>query len=625
MVIKSLNETLDEQERGQDYTSRRLLGGLVRQHDRRDAFTTLLPLHSSQSAPILFRRSISLDSLRNSSRGTAFSGSALITETTASTSDQVQEHMQDNYSSQDQLDPSYSYEHSHDDSDEYIDAGCTHPHVDEVDDDDDDTFVNECDIEDQGTIQSQSTINSAVFSSLNSKLNPSIHTLATEEVTMSSDSDDADLYGSRPLSSIPSYPPAYTTVGPSEVYLRRWQRKRSNMRRNDFSSSTISSVGTLSKNRSHHDTILHMKNNVTKRSFVAKPAMPNTTEKRQFWHHPRMEMSCIVLFFKTVATFWVLSTCSFILYHFYLYPSSSTFFPIANPLNFGPGKGHDWYHIPIPPPDHKVSVILMNHSRPRMIRESALVPTLLRHPSVEEVVILHSNPKTQFNFVHPKVINIDATKENVQMGLSIRFYFCQMAKSDWVLHVDDDMEFSAKTLNEMLYEFSKNTKRIVGRFGRDRNENNYFNGYSSKDTSRETEVVLTKFMVMERDICSAFFEYSHLIWEDVVLNNGEGPLWNGEDIFMSLVSNHVYGRYGEKVNYAMDWLDVWSAPEELKDYSYGKFDISGGFNGLRFWDFNWWRSLLNRNRHYSYRGKLWKEAKDRLQSFGIDQPSIEQY
>jgi hypothetical protein len=260
-----------------------------------------------------------------------------------------------------------------------------------------------------------------------------------------------------------------------------------------------------------------------------------------------------------------------------------------------------------------------------MIKESALVPTLLGHPSVEEVVILHSNPKTQFNFVHPKVINIDATKENDQMGLSIRFYFCQMAKSDWILHVDDDMEFTAKTLNEMLYEFSKNTKRIVGRFGRDRNENNYFNGYSSKDTSRETEVILTKFMVMEREICSAFFEYSHLIWEDVVLNNGEGPLWNGEDIFMSLVSNHVYGRYGEKVNYAMDWLDVWSAPEDLKDYSDGKLDISGGFNGYRFWNFSWWRSLLNRNRHYSYRGKLWKEAKDRLESFRLSEPSREQY
>jgi hypothetical protein len=140
-----------------------------------------------------------------------------------------------------------------------------------------------------------------------------------------------------------------------------------------------------------------------------------------------------------------------------------------------------------------------------------------------------------------------------------------------------------------------------------------FNGYCSKDTSKESEVILTKFMVMERDTCSAFFKYSHLIWEDVILNNGEGPLWNGEDIFMSLVSNHVYDAGSENINYAMDWLDVRSAPEELKDYTDGKFDISGGFSGLRFWSFGWWRSLLNRNRHYSYRGVLWKQAKERLE------------
>jgi hypothetical protein len=203
------------------------------------------------------------------------------------------------------------------------------------------------------------------------------------------------------------------------------------------------------------------------------------------------------------------------------------------------------------------------------------------------------------------------------MGLSLRFYFCQLAKNDWVLHIDDDMEFTEKTLNEMLSEFSKNTKRIVGRFGRNRKENSYFNGYSSKDTSKESEVILTKFMVMERETCSAFFKYSHLIWEDIILNNGEGPLWNGEDVFMSLVSNHIYGALSSKVNYAMNWLDVRSAPEELKDYTNGKFDISGGFDGLRFWDFGWWRSLLNRNRHYSYRGTLWKEAMERLKQVDL--------
>jgi hypothetical protein len=109
-------------------------------------------------------------------------------------------------------------------------------------------------------------------------------------------------------------------------------------------------------------------------------------------------------------------------------------------------------------------------------------------------VILHINPKTQFNFVHTKVMNMDATKESDQMVLSIRLYFSQLVKSDWVLHVDDDMEFTEKILNETLSEFAKNTKRIVGSSGRDRKEGHHLNGYHHKDSTREREVVLTKFI-----------------------------------------------------------------------------------------------------------------------------------
>jgi hypothetical protein len=284
---------------------------------------------------------------------------------------------------------------------------------------------------------------------------------------------------------------------------------------------------------------------------------------------------------------------------------------LAPPLIRGTGS----YPIPLPLPKEKISVVLMNFSRPRMIRESAMMRTLLSHPNVDEVLLLHANPKTAFEFVHPKVVNIDAIEHNDEMGLSLRFYFCQLAKNPWVLHLDDDMEFTTEALNELFIEYDRNPHRIVGRFGRDLSPGNSFNGYNSKNQHKLTEVVLTKLMVMERDICSAFFEYAHLVWNDVILHDGEGPLWNGEDIFMSLVANHVYGKPTdgrEFNNYAMDWLNVWQADDSLKDYDNGKHDISGGMIGYRFWDWQWWQTVLRRNSHYSYRGSLWQIARDRL-------------
>jgi hypothetical protein len=278
-------------------------------------------------------------------------------------------------------------------------------------------------------------------------------------------------------------------------------------------------------------------------------------------------------------------------------------------------RGGTTHVIPLPLPKQKVTVVLMNFSRPRMIRESTMMRTLLSHPNIDEVLLLHSNPKTAFEFVHPKVTNIDAVETNNELGLSLRFFYCQIARNEWILHLDDDMEFTTEALNELIIEYERNPKRIVGRFGRDMTPGNSFNGYSSKDRHKSTEVVLTKLMLMERDLCSAFFEYAHLVWNDVILHNAEGPLWNGEDIFMSLVANHVYEQLKDASpynNYAMDWLDVWQADDALKDYENGKYDISGGMKGIQFWDWRWWQTVLKRNRHYSYRGHLWKVAKERL-------------
>lgn len=256
-----------------------------------------------------------------------------------------------------------------------------------------------------------------------------------------------------------------------------------------------------------------------------------------------------------------------------------------------------------------------------MKKKNNLLQTLLSHSNVGEILILHVNPIAVFQYIHPKVINIESHEQNIMMGKSLRFYFCQIARYDWVIHLDDDIEFTHITLNQILIEYSKNIHRIVGPYGRDYHSNQIFlNGYSPVNTHGETEVILTKFMIMEREICSSFFEYAYLIWEDQVLGASEGQLWNGEDIFMSLVSNHIFG--SDKINYAMDWLDVWSnsrgvVPSESWVSSYmhsqqnSEYDINN--NGLtRFWSWHWWQCLWRKERLLKYRGNLWKIAKERL-------------
>jgi len=293
---------------------------------------------------------------------------------------------------------------------------------------------------------------------------------------------------------------------------------------------------------------------------------------------------------------------------------------------------------PILPDDGvRVSVVVMNHGRPRMVRESSLLRTMVAHPAVSEVLLCHSNPSTAFRYDHPKVRNVDAVEADRAMGLSLRFHFCRNATNDWVVHVDDDMELASGAIDGLLAEFRRDPHRIVGRYGRSYNYwwNLHRNGYDTANVDGNVEVVLTKILVMERRICDAFFEYANVVSYDLLPESR--PLWNGEDIFVNLVANHVYGRERAKHragdggggdsgplrqpereefhNYALSDLDVWEASDQYKDDDTGERDVSGNMDRHRPWNVgvvNWWRAYVRSQKHAAYRGRLWSVAKTRL-------------
>jgi hypothetical protein len=276
------------------------------------------------------------------------------------------------------------------------------------------------------------------------------------------------------------------------------------------------------------------------------------------------------------------------------------------------------------PVDQKVTVVVMNHNRPRMIRESQLLKTFTYHPNIDEIILCHSNPNTKFDFQHEKVTNIDAVEDNNKMGLSLRFHYCSTARNDWVIIVDDDMELSAAAVDMLLSEFATNTKRIVGHYGR--NFNWYKapnrNGYDTHTVAGPAEVMLTKIMVMESGMCANFFRHDHLM-QDLLPESS--PLWNGEDIFMSLVANHEYGvpANGPFRNYAIAELDVWEASDKFTDDTSGAADVSGNMDrhSIRkdgLW--NWWNASRKSHKHAAYRGKLWSTAKQRLAALEVNTP-----
>jgi hypothetical protein len=265
------------------------------------------------------------------------------------------------------------------------------------------------------------------------------------------------------------------------------------------------------------------------------------------------------------------------------------------------------------PSDMRITAVVMNHGRPKLLREaSTLLPTLLSHPHIDQVLLLHSNAATKFNYTHPKLTNIDAIQANAQVGLAIRFQYCAShGHNSHVLLVDDDMEFSPHAVDDVLRAAIQDPNRIVGRDGR---SYHWWSaplrwGYHKCNLRGHVEVVLTKFLLLPKPICQAFMDFSYLM-EDL-----SKPLWNGEDIFASLVANHVFHAPadGPFHNFAMSDLDVWeAAAAEKEDHS---VSVSGNLSHLRPWNCNllqFLKALWKQELHFAKRGQLWGLAKARL-------------
>jgi Glycosyl transferase family 64 domain len=325
-----------------------------------------------------------------------------------------------------------------------------------------------------------------------------------------------------------------------------------------------------------------------------------------------------------------------------------------------------------------ISVVIMNHHRPTLLRDSSLLYTLAQHPAVGEILLLHSNPATAFNNTYlssppsasavrttmqqkkknnagavivddendnandwwDKIQHVDAVAMNDQMGLAIRFYFCaQQARYEYVLIVDDDMECHAEAITILLQMMRDDPHRIVGRYGRTwsskhrhRHDDSEYDGeYVLKNVYGHVEVVLTKFMMMEKIVCDAFVQQQHLM-DDVALSvNDSRPIWNGEDIFVNLVANRLYHvpPHGPFTNLALHELPVWdivvgskllvsASSSTSSDTTGSSVSVSGNPGGFlsTLLQPKSWRDYSARRektrRHQNQRTKMWKLAKARL-------------
>ncbi|KAF8058408.1 hypothetical protein HT031_005532 [Scenedesmus sp. PABB004] len=149
------------------------------------------------------------------------------------------------------------------------------------------------------------------------------------------------------------------------------------------------------------------------------------------------------------------------------------------------------------------------------------------------------------NWSRPQVKHVVDYAANAKHGLSVRFLGCLLAAEAEVLlqarrdcAADDDVLVLPGGLADLAAARAEapHPAQLVGFRGRDWNRTHEPSYNRAEPRPGSHPVALTIALAAPRPVCAAFFKYAPAV-EDLVAD--ALPLWNGEDIFLSLVSHKL--------------------------------------------------------------------------------------
>ncbi len=198
-----------------------------------------------------------------------------------------------------------------------------------------------------------------------------------------------------------------------------------------------------------------------------------------------------------------------------------------------------------------VSAVILNWNRPRWLRH-VILPLLARHPLVDEIHVSHGREETYFSSKsrHCDVIHRHDWVLNDRYGLARRFVAAKEARNEAVLLLDDDLVVARASITALKSVFDAAPLTLHGIFGRaiGADYEYSFDGYERG----ETPVLLGRCIMMHRSYAEIFLEAEPSAAE--LITRGS-PKWNGEDIFLSLLSIRESGTLPR--GYDLPFKNVW--------------------------------------------------------------------
>lgn len=218
------------------------------------------------------------------------------------------------------------------------------------------------------------------------------------------------------------------------------------------------------------------------------------------------------------------------------------------------------------PEQGPITVVLMNFKRPDNIR--TIVDIMVTYSNVAEIMVVSNNPNNSFTYSHEKVVVLDMMGYEDELGVAVRFKACLLAMNWHILIADDDLVVTEAGLSNLLTARHEHPQSIVGFWGRnyDPDDHTYILQESGPG---HHGIALTKALLLDTCACRAFWAASHLMHD---IAHEAAVTWNGEDIFMSLISEKVLG--------GTPFITPYKETVDVQQLSEGEVSISANTNHI---------------------------------------------
>ena len=197
----------------------------------------------------------------------------------------------------------------------------------------------------------------------------------------------------------------------------------------------------------------------------------------------------------------------------------------------------------------KITFVLLNYKRPDNLIKH-IIPSLLKNELTHKIIVSHALRETCFDtYVHDdRLLQLKSFEEQKRVGMYCRFLATERATTECIAFQDDDFVVNNASIKFCYEQWLEDKHSIHGVTGRVITENTYI---PENTPSAHVPVILPHFAMTSSLTIKKVIELAPIVAPYV---QDCKPIWNGEDIFLSIVAMLQTKKFNRRHNLKLQEL-----------------------------------------------------------------------